>query len=276
MPAAKQTARRRWRLPRRHHQPGDRQRYWRIADRNIGIPTGEGAGFWVLDVDGEAGEATLAALVSKHGPLPPTREVTTGSRSAHLFPLRRAAPVISRPHRHRARCARRPAPTSFAHRASIRAGASIPGAHRLSRWPRRRTGWCASPAPSRADHHRTGGGGHQDRPEPGRPVPTASPRSMPRSRRWRRWRPARAITRSTWRASGCFSLVAGGELDGDAVADRLLDACQCNGLIADDGLRLGDGDHPQRPARRVAAPAHATGREHDRAAPVSARRHRRL
>ena len=58
-----------------------------------------------------------------------------------------------------------------------------------------------------------------------------------------------------------FQLVAGGELDGDAVAERLVDACQCNGLIADDGLasvlatirsgRCAGLQHPRR--RRGAA-----------------------
>ena len=33
-----------------------------------------------------------------------------------------------------------------------------------------------------------------------------------------------------------FQLVAGGELDGNVVADHLLAACHCNSLIADDGL----------------------------------------
>ena len=49
------------------------KRLWRQADRNIGIPTGSVSGFWVLDVDGEDGEASLAALEAKHGPLPATR-----------------------------------------------------------------------------------------------------------------------------------------------------------------------------------------------------------
>ena len=60
------------------------QRYWRIADRNIGIATGAASGLWVLDVDGEAGEATLAALEREHGPLPPTCEVATGN-GRHLW-----------------------------------------------------------------------------------------------------------------------------------------------------------------------------------------------
>ena len=40
------------------------------------------------------------------------------------------------------------------------------------------------------------------------------------------------------RASFClFQLVAGGELDGRDVADRLVEACHRNGLVKDDGLR---------------------------------------
>ena len=73
--------------------PATIERYWRIADRNIGIPTGEGAGFWVLDIDGDAGEATLAILEQEHGPLPPTREVTTGN-GRHVW-FHCAAPIPS-------------------------------------------------------------------------------------------------------------------------------------------------------------------------------------
>ncbi len=60
------------------------RRYWRIPDRNIGIATGARSGFWILDVDGDAGEATLAALEHEHGPLPQTREVAT-ARGRHLW-----------------------------------------------------------------------------------------------------------------------------------------------------------------------------------------------
>jgi hypothetical protein len=43
-----------------------------------------------------------------------------------------------------------------------------------------------------------------------------------------------ALNRTSFRL---FQLVAGGELDGRDVADRLLDACHRNGLLKDDGLR---------------------------------------
>jgi hypothetical protein len=61
------------------------RRLWRMADRNIGIPTGSVSGFWVLDVDGDNGEANLFGLEAEHGRLPPTREVITGGGGRHLW-----------------------------------------------------------------------------------------------------------------------------------------------------------------------------------------------
>jgi hypothetical protein len=61
------------------------KRLWRQTDRNIGIPTGAVSGFWVLDVDGDNGEAHLFALEAEHGRLPPTREVITGGGGRHLW-----------------------------------------------------------------------------------------------------------------------------------------------------------------------------------------------
>ena len=39
--------------------PATIRRLWRQADRNIGIPAGSPSGFWVLDIDGDIGEASL-------------------------------------------------------------------------------------------------------------------------------------------------------------------------------------------------------------------------
>lgn len=55
----------------------------RNAALNIGIATGEKAGFWVLDIDGPEGAATLAALEAEHGALPETPEQTT-ARGRHI------------------------------------------------------------------------------------------------------------------------------------------------------------------------------------------------
>ncbi len=52
---------------------------------NIGIATGPGSGFWVLDIDGSEGERSLHTLEEKHGLLPSTREVITGSGGRHLY-----------------------------------------------------------------------------------------------------------------------------------------------------------------------------------------------
>ena len=60
-------------------------RWWTAApDMNIGIATGEVAGFFVVDVDGQEGEASLRDLEVANGELPPTVEVITG-RGRHLY-----------------------------------------------------------------------------------------------------------------------------------------------------------------------------------------------
>ena len=38
------------------------KRYWRIGDRNIGVPTGIASGFWVVDVDPPGGEDGIRRL----------------------------------------------------------------------------------------------------------------------------------------------------------------------------------------------------------------------
>jgi putative DNA primase/helicase len=62
--------------------------WWRRwPDANIGIATGPTSGIFVLDVDGNAGKASLAELQAEHGRLPKTVTVKTG-KGRHLFPLR--------------------------------------------------------------------------------------------------------------------------------------------------------------------------------------------
>jgi hypothetical protein len=62
---------------------------------NIGLATGARSTVWALDVDGEEGEKTLAALVAKHYPLPATLESHTG-RGRHLFFRYPGVKVINR------------------------------------------------------------------------------------------------------------------------------------------------------------------------------------
>ena len=53
-------------------------------DANIGIATGEKSGIFVLDIDGEQGEASLIDIQTTFGKLPETYEVET-SRGRHLY-----------------------------------------------------------------------------------------------------------------------------------------------------------------------------------------------
>ena len=51
----------------------------------VGLVTGPASGLWVLDVDTQAGTATLDALELQHGPLPATLEARTDSGARHLY-----------------------------------------------------------------------------------------------------------------------------------------------------------------------------------------------
>jgi len=52
---------------------------------NIGIATGEGSGFFVLDVDGEKGSRSLTVMENEIGPIPETLEAKTGTGGRHLL-----------------------------------------------------------------------------------------------------------------------------------------------------------------------------------------------
>jgi hypothetical protein len=59
-------------------------RWWRQEpEANVALACGPR--FWVLDVDGEAGAASLAALQAEHGLLPDTLTISTGCGSFHAY-----------------------------------------------------------------------------------------------------------------------------------------------------------------------------------------------
>lgn len=66
---------------------GQIQEWWgRWPDANVGLAMGGEA--WALDVDGDAGRASLAKLEHEHGPLPETAHQKTGGDGEHfLFKL---------------------------------------------------------------------------------------------------------------------------------------------------------------------------------------------
>lgn len=62
------------------------QAWWRShPTHGIGIATGSGSGFFVVDVDGPTGYETLARLEATHGELPHTYMVNTGSGGRHYY-----------------------------------------------------------------------------------------------------------------------------------------------------------------------------------------------
>jgi bifunctional DNA primase/polymerase-like protein len=77
-----------------HAATTDRERidrWWqKIPDLNIGVATGAISRVFVLDVDGEDGEASLRKLEGEHSALPSTVEVITGKGTTLLLPIRQA------------------------------------------------------------------------------------------------------------------------------------------------------------------------------------------
>jgi hypothetical protein len=213
------------------------RRFWRVTNRNIAIPTGLISGFWVLDVD-LGGEEHRRRLEADHGALPPTCAVLTGRGGCHLWfqyteaiqcSAGRVAPgidvrgdggyVVVPPSVHEngrayhfidPECALTIAPEWLV--ALTR------------RKPTRTISECAVAGikvPRRAFSSGAYGKAALDAEI------AALAATMPGTRN-------HALNRA---AFVLFQLVAGGELAGDAVEQRLVAASQTNGLVRDDGAR---------------------------------------
>jgi hypothetical protein len=75
----------RWQL-KASSDPATITGWWeKWPNANVGVAAGAASGIVVLDVDGDEGEATLAELEDKLGPLPETLEVATPSGGRHLW-----------------------------------------------------------------------------------------------------------------------------------------------------------------------------------------------
>lgn len=66
------------------HEPATIRAAWRSSDCNVGIAAGAVSDVLVLDVDGDDGRQSLAALEAVHGALPPTVECVT-ARGRHVY-----------------------------------------------------------------------------------------------------------------------------------------------------------------------------------------------
>jgi hypothetical protein len=77
--------------------------YWaEHPDANLGVPTGAGNGFWVLEFDtpeghGVDGAASLATLEAEFGPLPATRQAESPSGSVHFYFLHPGFDIVGTP-----------------------------------------------------------------------------------------------------------------------------------------------------------------------------------
>jgi Bifunctional DNA primase/polymerase, N-terminal len=212
------------------------KRLWRIADRNVGIPTGSVSGFWVLDIDGAGGETALDDLQRTNGALPPTREAITGGGGRHLLfkytgPIQttvgRIAPgidtrgdggyIVAPPSIH-------PNGRAYAWRSYDQLAIAPDWLVRLARTKPSTISERALAA-VRSSH------------------PNGQPDAYGRVALERELADLAAtplgyrnhfLNRAAFRL---FQLVGGGELDQRLVEDGLIEACHANGLIKDDGMR---------------------------------------
>jgi hypothetical protein len=214
------------------------RRFWRVADRNVAIRTGMASGIWILDVDGEDGEASLRGLEAKHGALPATWESLT-ARGRHIW-FRCDSPVPC--------SAGKIAPGIDVRGDSgyIVVPPSIHPSGRSYVWSVDRAEVLAS-APAWLLHLARK-----------KPAPTISQRAIANMQARRGGASPSAYGQAALNqecdslagtapgarnhalnraAFALFQLVAGGELDHEQVFNRLVDACHCNRLIEDDGLR---------------------------------------
>jgi len=72
--------------------------WFAIGGYGIGIVTGQISGIFVLDFDGEDGQALLNSLERNHGPLPPTVSALTPGGGIHLLFQHPGTPVTTRQH----------------------------------------------------------------------------------------------------------------------------------------------------------------------------------
>jgi hypothetical protein len=210
------------------------RRFWHIGDRNIGIPTGAVSGFWVLDID-PGGDEHIRHLEADHGPLPATRTVIT-PRGRHRW-FKYVGPVPS--------TSRKIAPgiDTRGDGGYIAVPPSIGANGRAYEWagdPQAPLAiapdWLlhlvrAKPRPSISQRAVAGirqpfnGGNRYGAVALESEI--ADLAATPAGNR------NDALNRASFKL---HQLVAGGELRGDDVVCRLIEACVRNGLVAADGL----------------------------------------
>jgi hypothetical protein len=213
------------------------RRHWRIPDRNVATPTGAASGFWALDIDGAEGEANLARLEAEHGPLPPTRTALTGGGGRHLL-FRYVGPIQSSVGRIAAAIDVRADLAYIILSPSVHptgrtyAWADGEGSYEIATAP----DWIVRSARKRPDSIAERAAVTVARCAPeriGAYGRAALDAEIARLRDTGAGGRNVELNRVAFRL---HQLVAGNELDGQPVDERLVAACHENGLIADDGL----------------------------------------
>jgi hypothetical protein len=220
------------------------RRFWHIGDRNIGIPTGAVSGFWVLDID-PGGDEHLRHLEADHGPLPATRTVITPRGGRHFwFAYTCAIPST----------ASKIAPNIDvrADLAYIAAVPSIGANGRAYEWAgdpqtplaiapdwlialaRKRPSISERAVAAAIAHHRNSHRDETSSCDVGAYGRAALDREIADLAATRAGTRNHALNRASFKL---HQLVAGGELRGDDVVCRLIEACVRNGLLGADGLQ---------------------------------------
>jgi hypothetical protein len=214
--------------------PATIRRYWSRTNYNIAIATGPISGIWILDID-PGGEDHLGRLESKHGKLPETRAVRTGRGGFHLWfeytgliqgSAGRVAPHIDV----RGDGGYAVVPPSIHENGRRYTWLSFSAAE-IAVAPDWLVALTRKPKPTISERARvtaprsvssSGAYGAAALNDEVAAVAAALPGTR-----------NHALNRA---AFSLFQLVAGGELSADTVEDRLVIACQINGLIHDDGM----------------------------------------
>jgi hypothetical protein len=214
------------------------KRLWRISDRNIGIPTGQISGIWVLDIDhnDHGGAGSLHVLEAEHGRLPGTRTVLTPRGGRHLWfrytePIPTTAGKIAPHVDTRGDGGYVVAPPSigvngrayewvgdFEHDLALAPDWLIDLARRKPTISDRAVSAIRRPTESSSNRY---GAVALEREVIALEATPAGQRND-------------ALNRAAFRL---FQLVSGGELNGEHVVEHLVGSCHRNGLIADDGER---------------------------------------
>jgi hypothetical protein len=212
------------------------KRLWRIPDRNIGMPTGPASGVWVVDVDPPGGEDELRRLEAEYGELPPTRTVLTPRGGRHLW-FAYTGPVPSTTSKIA------PSIDTRGDGGYVVLPPSVGPGGRVYSWsgdPKAQLAiapdWLIALARKKPTISERAA---VKKEEPGRCFfsdaygRAALDREIDELAATPAGQRNYRLNRTAYRL---FQLVAGGELPDSGVADRLIEACERNGLIADDGL----------------------------------------